>query len=48
MTRTTPPVLGILESALYAEDLDAATAFWGEVMGLQPFQTVPGLSLIHI
>ena len=42
MTRTTPPVLGTLESALYAEDLDAATAFWQGVMGLVPFQTVPG------
>ena len=42
MTLTTPPVLGTLESALYADDLDAATRFWQGVMGLQPFQTVPG------
>ena len=42
MTQTPPPVLGTLESALYAEDLDAATAFWRDVMGLEPFQTVPG------
>lgn len=41
MTQT-PPLLGTLESALYAEDLDAATAFWRDVMGLEPFQTVPG------
>ncbi len=31
---TTPPE-AILESALYAEDLDAAEAFYGGVMGLQ-------------
>ena len=42
MSRRTPPVIGILESALYAEDLVAATAFWRDVMGLVPFQTVPG------
>lgn len=42
MTQTPPPVLGTLESALYADDLDAATAFWRDVMGLEPFQTVPG------
>lgn len=42
MTRNPPPLLGTLESALYAEDLDAATRFWRDVMGLQPFQTVPG------
>lgn len=29
-----PPVLGTLESALYAEDLDAAEAFWNGVVGL--------------
>ena len=42
MTKMTPPVLGTLESALYAGDLDAATVFWRDVMGLQPFQAVPG------
>ncbi|MGN7868317.1 VOC family protein [Paracoccus sp. 22332] len=42
MTDRTPPVLGTLETALYAEDLDAATAFWRDVMGLAPFQAVPG------
>ncbi|MFD2814140.1 VOC family protein [Paracoccus aerius] len=31
-----------MESALYAEDLEAATRFWRDVMGLDPFQTVPG------
>ncbi|MDO5613513.1 MAG: VOC family protein [Paracoccus sp. (in: a-proteobacteria)] len=38
----TPPVLGTLESALYADDLDAALAFWQGVIGLTPFQQVPG------
>ncbi|WP_207102074.1 VOC family protein [Paracoccus shandongensis] len=42
MVETPPFVLGTLESALYAEDLDAATGFWRDVMGLTPFQTVPG------
>ena len=42
MTKMTPPVLGTLESALYAGDLDAAMVFWRDVMGLQPFQAVPG------
>ena len=39
---TAPPVLGTLESALYADDLDAATDFWEGVMGLTAFQTAPG------
>lgn len=42
MVPMTPPVLGTLESALYADDLDAAMAFWQGVMGLDAFQTVPG------
>ena len=37
-----PPLLGTLESALYASDLDAAHAFWEGVMGLTAFQTSPG------
>lgn len=35
-----PPVLGTLETALYADDLEAATAFWQGVMGLVAFQHV--------
>ena len=31
----TPPIAGILETALYADDLDAAEAFYGEVLGLE-------------
>lgn len=41
MTKKTPSVLGTLESALYADDLEAAKDFWQDVMGLQAFQTVP-------
>ncbi|MBU3030780.1 VOC family protein [Paracoccus marinaquae] len=42
MTEPIPPLLGTLETALYADDLEAATAFWQGVIGLQAFQTVPG------
>lgn len=42
MATRSPPVLGTLESALYADDLAAATGFWAGVMGLDAFQTVPG------
>jgi catechol 2,3-dioxygenase-like lactoylglutathione lyase family enzyme len=33
---------GILESALYVADLDAAEAFYGDVMGLERIAKVPG------
>jgi len=42
MTDRMPELLGTLETALYADDLDAATAFWQDVMGLTAFQSVPG------
>lgn len=42
MTGAPPPLRGTLESALYATDLDAATDFWRNVIGLVPFQHVPG------
>jgi catechol 2,3-dioxygenase-like lactoylglutathione lyase family enzyme len=44
-SRDTPPLLGTLESALYASDLEAARAFWEGVMGLEAFQSVPGRHL---
>ena len=40
-TDIAPPVLGVLESALYADDLTAATRFWQDVMGLTPFASAP-------
>ena len=33
----TLPIQGILETSLYADDLDAAEAFYGSVIGLQLF-----------
>ena len=33
---------GILESALYVDDLDAAEAFYGGVLGLERIAVVPG------
>ncbi|MDP5308376.1 VOC family protein [Paracoccus spongiarum] len=42
MTDRAPRLLGTLESALYADDLEAATRFWRDVMGLKPFQSQPG------
>lgn len=32
----------ILESAIYVDDLDEARAFYGDLIGLAPFQTVEG------
>jgi catechol 2,3-dioxygenase-like lactoylglutathione lyase family enzyme len=40
---TTPPAItGLLEAALYAEDLDAAAAFYGSLLGLTEIAQVPG------
>ena len=40
--RSTPPLLGTLESALYADDLDAVVAFWEDIIGLPCFQRQAG------
>jgi len=37
-----PPVEGVLEAALYADDLEAAEAFYSGVLGLQRLARVPG------
>ena len=42
MTQIPPPLLGTLESALYAEDLEAAARFWTEVIGLTEIGRLPG------
>lgn len=42
MSKPAPPRIGTLESALYAGDLDAAEAFWRDIIGLRVFQKVPG------
>ena len=38
----TPPLLGTLESALYALDLEAAAAFWTGIIGLEEIGRAPG------
>lgn len=45
MERSPPPLLGTLETALYARDLDQARQFWEGVMGLTAFQSRPGRHL---
>ena len=39
----TPPLAGVLETVLYAGDLDAAEAFYGRVLGLVLDSSQPGL-----
>lgn len=39
---TPPPLLGTLETALYAADLDEACEFWTRVIGLELIARVPG------
>ncbi len=39
--------LRILETVLYAEDLDASHAFYRDVMGLEPFVTAGGRHLFY-
>src|SRR5262245_32676880 len=38
---------GILETVLYAKDLDAAEAFYRDVLGLTPFTSVAGRHLFY-
>jgi catechol 2,3-dioxygenase-like lactoylglutathione lyase family enzyme len=38
---------GILETVLYAKDLDAAETFYRDVLGLDPFARVPGRHLFY-
>lgn len=47
MTQAFPELLGALESALYAEDLEAARNFWEGVFGLTPFQILPGRHVFY-
>lgn len=42
-----PELLGILESALYAPDLDRAADFWGRLIGLPEIGRVPGRHLFY-
>jgi catechol 2,3-dioxygenase-like lactoylglutathione lyase family enzyme len=38
---------GVLETVLYAPDLDAAEAFYRDVLGLAPFTRAPGRHLFY-
>lgn len=38
---------GILETVLYTKDLVAAEAFYRDVLGLEPFASVPGRHLFY-
>ncbi len=40
-------VSGILEAAVYADDLDAAAAFYGEALGLAEIGRVPGRHVFY-
>lgn len=45
MTHDLPPAPApetVLESALYVDDLEAARHFYGDLLGLDPFQSVKG------
>lgn len=37
-----PEVAGVLETCIYAEDLEAAEAFYRSILGLEAFQKAPG------
>jgi catechol 2,3-dioxygenase-like lactoylglutathione lyase family enzyme len=37
----TPPLSGVLEAALYVDDLDAAKAFYGDLLSLEKITEVP-------
>ena len=41
-TGLTPPLSGVLEAALYVDDLDAAKGFYGDVLGLEKITEVAG------
>lgn len=43
----TPQPSGILETVLYASDLDAAEAFYRDVLGMEPFTRVEGRHLFY-
>ncbi|MFD1881465.1 VOC family protein [Paracoccus pacificus] len=42
MATEPPPIIGTLETALYAADLAAAEKFWGETIGLRMIARVDG------
>lgn len=44
---TSPDISGLLEAALYAQDLDAAAAFYGTLLGLTEIARVPGRHVFY-
>jgi catechol 2,3-dioxygenase-like lactoylglutathione lyase family enzyme len=38
---------GVLETVLYARDLEATETFWRDVLGLVPFHTLPGRQIFY-
>lgn len=38
---------GVLETVLYASDLDATETFWRDVLGLEPFSKMAGRQLFY-
>ena len=38
---------GVLETVLYATDLDRTEAFWREALGMVPFSKLPGRQLFY-
>lgn len=47
MNDTHPPPEALLEAALYADDLDAAAVFYGDVLGLQEVVRVTGRHIFY-
>lgn len=46
MTENAPPI-GILETVIYAVDLDAAETFYADVLGMVPFSKLDGRQLFY-
>ncbi len=46
MTKKAPP-FGILETVMYAVDLDATEAFYADVLGMVPFSKLAGRQLFY-
>lgn len=38
---------GVLETVLYASDLEATEAFWRDVLGMEPFHTLAGRQIFY-
>ncbi|MBW3096170.1 VOC family protein [Pseudohoeflea coraliihabitans] len=47
MPAAPPPIDGVLEAALYVEDLDAAKRFYGDLLGLQLITEVEGRHVFY-